>query len=130
MVHPSFEEVLQDVVAREDGARSRAKLHPSIWQKPMQHADSQFHSTSIMEAVKGYADNLADEMSVTKVLLLSDALSIPELQSIRRRFALICHPDRVDPSMRPAALRQMQVVNGLIDQALAERRAGATSASL
>jgi hypothetical protein len=41
----------------------------------------------------------------------------PDLNRLRRVFALKNHPDRVPSHLRQQALRRMQVANGLIDEA-------------
>jgi len=47
--------------------------------------------------------------------------SAGQILEIRRRFAMINHPDRVADTMRDAATTRMSIANGLIDAALRAR---------
>jgi hypothetical protein len=64
---------------------------------------------------------LADELH------LSPDLTVDQLRRLRREFAVSNHPDRVEPSERHRATRRMSLVNVLIDKALKEKTAGASS---
>ena len=56
-------------------------------------------------------DDIADELG------LSAMSSAEALSSIRRKFALQNHPDRVRPAYRDRANQRMTIANMLIDQA-------------
>ncbi len=46
-----------------------------------------------------------------------DGSALPDLNRVRRIFALKNHPDRMPTHLRQRALQRMQVANGLIDEA-------------
>lgn len=47
-----------------------------------------------------------------------------DLDMLRRRFAFLNHPDRVEPSLRVVAMTRMQIANMMIDEAKKRRPAG------
>lgn len=58
-------------------------------------------------------DDIEDELD------LDAAVSLEELSLLRRRFAMLNHPDRMAPRLRERANRRMTLANALIDRAAA-----------
>lgn len=62
-----------------------------------------------------------DPQSIARELAINARMSFSDLNSLRRRFALANHPDRVPECDRDNATRRMMVANMLIDHALQSR---------
>ena len=131
MVSASFEEILKDRIAQQCGAHIFGRFRICAWQSfsfsvGLQHdcaparGATQIYADAVEEC--GVAASSSEEADISKLLQLSDALTVAELCSIRRRFALCNHPDRVDAYLQPVALRRMQTANELIDRAMEKRR--------
>ena len=62
-----------------------------------------------------------DPNEIAKELGLATAWTADDLHRARRRFALLNHPDRLDPDLREIATRRMMIANRLLDDALARK---------
>jgi curved DNA-binding protein CbpA len=60
----------------------------------------------------------SDHDQVIDELHLTPGLTANDLKVIRRKFAMVHHPDRVPASAREQATRRMTIANCLIDEAL------------
>ena len=58
-----------------------------------------------------------DPEEIAWELDLASVVSLEELSSLRRRFAMLNHPDRTDLSQRHRANQRMTIANTLIDEA-------------
>ena len=67
--------------------------------------------------VQQMADLSLDPDEIAWELDLAAAVSLEELSSLRRRFAMLNHPDRTAPELRHRANQRMTIANGLIDDA-------------
>lgn len=65
----------------------------------------------------GEADLSIDPEDVAFDLDLGGVASLEELSALRRRFAMLNHPDRVPASLRERANIRMTLANALIDKA-------------
>jgi hypothetical protein len=63
------------------------------------------------------ADLSLDPAEIAWELDIDSAVSLEELSSLRRRFAMLNHPDRTAPELRYRANQRMTIANGLIDDA-------------
>jgi hypothetical protein len=61
---------------------------------------------------------LSEHEQVVAELHLTPNLTAHDLKVIRRKFAMVNHPDRVAPPIREQATRRMTIANMLIDDAL------------
>lgn len=59
-----------------------------------------------------------DPADIAYELGLSDVVSLEELSVLRRRFAMLNHPDRVAPDQRARATVRMTIANAMIDKAV------------
>lgn len=60
-----------------------------------------------------------DPDDIAYELALSDVVSLDELSVLRRRFAMLNHPDRTRPEDRDRATARMTIANAMIDAAAA-----------
>jgi hypothetical protein len=67
--------------------------------------------------IPAWIDRLS-EAEVAEDLALANLRLESDIRDLRRAFALLNHPDRVDPEFRDAATRRMMIANQLIDAAL------------
>lgn len=67
----------------------------------------------------------SEHEAVVDELHLTPNLSRQDLAEIRRRFAKVNHPDRVQPPNREEATRRMTIANSVIDEALRGKKARA-----
>lgn len=58
-----------------------------------------------------------DRQSILVELDLRSGLAPGDLARIRRRFALVNHPDRLPPAFHAQATMRMKIANALIDEA-------------
>ena len=58
-----------------------------------------------------------DPAEIAWELDLASIVSLEELSSLRRRFAMLNHPDRTGPEHRHRANQRMTIANTLIDEA-------------
>ena len=58
-----------------------------------------------------------DPEEIAFELDISAVRSVEELSHLRRRFAMLNHPDRTAPSLRARANQRMTIANTLIDEA-------------
>lgn len=65
----------------------------------------------------GEADLSVDPEDVAFDLDLGSVASLEELSALRRRFAMLNHPDRVPAALRERANLRMTLANALIDKA-------------
>ena len=63
------------------------------------------------------ADLSLDPVEIAWELDLVSIVSLEELSSLRRRFAMLNHPDRTSPEHRDRANQRMTIANTLIDEA-------------
>ncbi|MEQ1942791.1 hypothetical protein ABMA32_10280 [Mesorhizobium sp. VNQ89] len=79
--------------------------------------DSQPAMDRSVEAEDVSIQMLSTDPAIIAIELGLDGPASPDLNRLRRMFALKNHPDRVPSHLRQQALRRMQVANGLIDEA-------------
>jgi hypothetical protein len=65
----------------------------------------------------------SEHEAVLDELHLTPNLTSQELARIRREFAKVNHPDRVEPLQRDEATRRMTIANSVIDEALRDKKA-------
>jgi hypothetical protein len=69
----------------------------------------------------GLSGAVSEIERVAAELGITSDLGIEDLHRLRRRFARLCHPDRVPPPQRRQATLRMSIANMLIDEALRAR---------
>ncbi|GGD02107.1 hypothetical protein [Aureimonas glaciei] len=129
-----LDEIARPAASADDDTYRRAgsRASPEFWQVLDQLSEGSAGDAGVMKAAY-FADStltpevLVDEWSygelslepqdIAQELGLATVGSVEALSSVRRRFALANHPDRVRPAYRDRANQRMTIANMLIDQA-------------
>ena len=128
-----LDEIARPVAPSDEGyRRSGSVASPQFWEVLDQLSDgggvdsAAFRDAYFADGISSPA-TLVDEWAYGQLSLepndiaselgLADLSSPEALSSIRRKFALQNHPDRVRPAYRDRANQRMTIANMLIDQA-------------
>jgi hypothetical protein len=129
-----LDEIARPAASADDGTyrRDGARTSPAFWEvldqltesgagdpvtiKAAYGADSTLSPATLVEEW-AYGELSLDPQDIADELGLSTVGSVEALSSVRRKFALKNHPDRVRPAYRDRANQRMTIANMLIDQA-------------
>jgi hypothetical protein len=132
-----FADILDEIArpapsADDTYSRAGARASPEFWQVLDQLSDGGAGDSGAMKAAYfadstvspeslvdewAYGELSLDPQDIAAELGLSTLGSVEALSSVRRKFALRNHPDRVRPAYRDRANQRMTIANMLIDQA-------------
>jgi hypothetical protein len=87
------------------------------------YADTAVRSAPDLEPPPPPPPAKSEHEAVVDELHLTPNLTSNDLARIRREFAKVNHPDRVQPPRREEATRRMTIANSLIDDALRGKKA-------
>ncbi|KQT52559.1 MULTISPECIES: hypothetical protein [unclassified Aureimonas] len=106
---PAFWSVLDSIAAAAPVSETAARqaYRPEAPRSPLPGFDGAMHASDLSID----ADDIAYELDLDAVA------SVEELSILRRRFARLNHPDRVEAGLRERANTRMTIANAMIDAA-------------